>query len=267
MLLLQHPLSPYAQKVRIALREKGQSFEARLPTRLAPGQSSDETAVTPRVEFPVLINGNIRIFDSTIILQYLEDVFPDPPLLPSGPAERARARMIEDICDTHYEAINWGLSEIKFFGRGGASLGPKLREKGIEQIRHIHAWLSQQLGDRTWFDGDRFGWSDLSVVPYVASSSTHDVPPVPNTALSSWLDRVMQRPSVAATIEEARAALPAMADAAERLRRGEFKRQYRDHRLEWMIRSGGMQVVLDGIANNDIRFTDTGRFPAHGIFS
>jgi len=267
MLLLQHPLSPYAQKVRIALREKGQSFEARLPTRPAPGQSGDETAVTPRAEFPVLINGNIRIFDSTIILQYIEDAFPDPPLLPIGPAERARARMIEEICDTHYEAINWGLSEVRFFGRGGTSLGPKLREQGIEQIRHIHTWLSQQLGDRTWFDGDRFGWSDLSVAPYVATSSTHDVPAAPNTALHAWFDRVMQRPSVAATIEEARAALPAMVGVAERLRRGEFKRQYRDHRLEWMIRSGGMNVVLDGIANNDIRFTDTERFLTHGIFS
>src|ERR1700676_3928104 len=146
MLLLQHPLSPYAQKVRIALREKGQSFEARLPARPTSGQSSDETAVTPRLEFPVFIHGNMRIFDSTIILQYIEDVFPDPPLLPLEPAERARARMIEDICDTHYEAINWGLSEVRSFGRGGASLGPKLREKGVEQIRHIQSWLSQQLG-------------------------------------------------------------------------------------------------------------------------
>lgn len=38
----------------------------------------------------------------------------------------------------------------------------------------------------------------------------------------------------------------------------------RDHRLEWMIKSGGMQVVLDGLAKGDIRFTDTARFADHG---
>jgi len=51
-----------------------------------------------------------------------------------------------------------------------------------------------------------------------------------------------------------------MARAAQRVRDGQMKRQYRDHRLEWMIRSGGLQVVLDGIAADNIRFTETAPF-------
>ena len=43
---------------------------------------------------------------------------------------------------------------------------------------------------------------------------------------------------------------------------GAFVRHYRDHRLEWMIRSGGLQVVIDRLADRTIRFTDTARFPA-----
>ena len=50
------------------------------------------------------------------------------------------------------------------------------------------------------------------------------------------------------------------------LKQGLFKRQYRDHRLEWVIRSGGLQVVLDGIAADNIRFTATDQFLTHDIF-
>ena len=46
-----------------------------------------------------------------------------------------------------------------------------------------------------------------------------------------------------------------MGDAAARLASGAIRREYRDHRLEWMMKSGGVQVVLDGLAKNNIRFT------------
>ena len=55
-----------------------------------------------------------------------------------------------------------------------------------------------------------------------------------------------------------------MESIAGSLAAGSFRRQFRDHRLEWMIRSGGMQVVLDGLAGGDIRFTETSRFAGHG---
>jgi hypothetical protein len=54
--------------------------------------------------------------------------------------------------------------------------------------------------------------------------------------------------------------IPGMNAIAHSLAAGMFRRQFRDHRLEWMIRSGGLQVVVDGLAKSDIRFTDTARF-------
>src|SRR5580698_367636 len=100
--LYDHPLAPYAQKVRIALREKGVAYQVALPGGLGAGGAAGEFAeANPRAEVPVLIDGAARIFDSTIILEYLEDRFPTPALLPSDPAERARVRMIEDVMDTH----------------------------------------------------------------------------------------------------------------------------------------------------------------------
>ena len=56
-------------------------------------------------------------------------------------------------------------------------------------------------------------------------------------------------------VKEFEAATEGMAGAAERVASGQIRREYRDHRLEWMMKSGGVQVVLDGLARNTIRFT------------
>ena len=67
-----------------------------------------------------------------------------------------------------------------------------------------------------------------------------------------------ERPSVAATSAEAAAFLRGagggMANVAELVAKGLFKREYRDHRLEWMVRSGGISIVQDGLARENIRF-------------
>lgn len=60
---------------------------------------------------------------------------------------------------------------------------------------------------------------------------------------------------MAATFKEFEAAAEGMASAADRLASGQIRREYRDHRLEWMMKSGGVQIVLDGIARNNIRLT------------
>jgi glutathione S-transferase/RNA polymerase-associated protein len=72
--LYDHPLSPYAQKVKIALREKGLAFETAMPGGLgAGGAQGDFVEASPRAEVPALVDGDVRVFDSTIILEYLDD--------------------------------------------------------------------------------------------------------------------------------------------------------------------------------------------------
>jgi glutathione S-transferase len=247
MLLYEHPLSSYAQKVKIALREKGVAFTVETPPALGSGKADGEFAVaSPRNEVPALIDGDARIFDSTIILEYLEDKLPSPPLLPRDPVARARARMIEEVCDTLYEAINWGLSEIRWFKRA---------EAAARQTAELQAWLSDKLGTGEWFNGTTFGWADLSVAPYVNRSFHYGYGTPTDSPLAKWRERIRERPSVAVTFREFEAAAERMGDAAARLASGAIRREYRDHRLEWMMKSGGVQVVLDGLANNNIRFT------------
>lgn len=256
--LYDHPLSPYAQKVKIALREKGLAFETVSPGGLGAGGAQGEfIAASPRAEVPALVDGGVSVFDSTIILEYLDDRYPDPPMLPASPADRARVRMLEEVMDTHFEAINWGLSEIRWFRRAEGELAETLLAKAADQTRGFFAWLEGQLGDRTWFNGEAFGWGDLAVVPYLNGSVGHGNPPAKGSKLSDWLTRANARPSVAATSEEAAgsARASAMPNVAELVEKGLFKREYRDHRLEWMIKSGGAEVVLRGLERKNIRFS------------
>jgi glutathione S-transferase len=257
-----HPLSPYGQKVKIALMEKGVAFEAPLPSNIGSGTTvGDFARVSPRGEVPALVDGDVAVFDSTIILEYIEDRWPEPPLLPSTPAERARVRMLEDALDTHFEAITWGLSEIRNFGRADGELAATLLARGGEQIAAWYRWLEQQLGERPWFNGERFGWGDLAVVPFVNGAVGFGHAPAAGSALAGWLDRCNARESVAACAQAAAAvgfdsAAVSLAAVRAAMEQGLFKREYRDHRLEWMIKTGGISVVEAGLAKGNIRFIE-----------
>src|SRR5262245_26342362 len=159
VLVWEHPLSPYAQKVKIALAEKNVAFECRSPDFVS-GQDPEFAAANPRLEVPALVDGETHVFDSTIILEYVEERWPTPPLLPATPAERARVRMLEELCDTYYEPIAWAAMEINVFQRATGELAAKLLARGRQQVAGVNAYLDRQLGDRQWFNGTAFGWGD-----------------------------------------------------------------------------------------------------------
>src|SRR5262245_26507252 len=207
VVLYEHPLSPYAQKVKIALLEKGIPFELRQPN-VGPGTDLDDYApVNPRLEVPALEHDGAAIFDSTIILEYLEERWPTPALLPATPAARAEARMTEDVCDTYYEAINWALAEILVFGRASGALAERLVGRAREQIGGVNAWLVRRLGTHAWFGGTSFGWADVAVAPHVNTAANLGNAPEPGSALTGWLERVRARPSAQRVFGEAMAAL------------------------------------------------------------
>ncbi|HEY8697790.1 MAG TPA: glutathione S-transferase family protein [Rhizomicrobium sp.] len=257
VIVYEHPLSPYAQKVKIALDEKGVAYETRMPVAIGTGQPDREFLKSnPRGEVPSLIDGDDAIFDSTIILEYIEDKWPAPPLLPKSPLARAQARTIEEVMDTSFEPINWGLGEIKWFKRAEGERARTLEARAHAQARGIYDWLTRQLGDGPWFGGASFGWGDLSVVPYLNGARGNRIGPDETSSLGRWLARANARPSVAKAAGAAAAVLASMSQVHSAIESGLFKREYRDHRLEWMIRSGGIEVVLEGIRKDNIRFSN-----------
>jgi len=251
-LLWEHPLSPYAQKVKIALREKGVAFDVRLPTGMGTGLGDDAFfAASPRREVPALVHDGHTIFDSRIITDYIEETWPSPSISPATPTERARGRMIEEAVDTQLEAIGWGLMELRVFKRGNDELRGALEAQAQRQIGQAHAWLGRHLGDAPYFGGDKFLRADIAVIPHLAGASR----PAPESKLGQWFARCLARESVSKTLAEAQASLAGMANVDAAVKAGLFKRQYRDHRLEWMMRSGGIDIVLDGLKTNTIRFS------------
>ncbi len=243
--------------MKIALREKGVAFDVALPGGMGSGGAGgDFVRANPRAEVPVLIDGDVEIFDSTIILEYIEDKWPTPSLLPSSPGDRARVRMIEEVMDTHFEAINWGLGEVGWFQRATGELANTLLANAARQTQDYYSWLAGKLGDAPWFNGAAFGWGDLSVAPYVGASISMGNRPAEGSTLSAWFARAMERPAVGATLNEALAFDKGSSNVPELVAQGLFKREYRDHRLEWMIKSGGLEVVVKGLEAGNIRFTD-----------
>jgi RNA polymerase-associated protein len=256
LLLYEHPLSSYAQKVKIALREKRVDFKAELPGDFGTGRTDGPfAAINPRVEVPVLIDGPTQIFESTVIMEYIEERWPEPPLLPREPAARAFARVTEDVCDTQYEAVNWGFGEILWFRRATGALADTLKAQAAQQTKVLQDWLSGRLGAADWFGGERFGWADAAAAPMVNRSVHYRLGPQPSSPLARWHQRIRERPSVAATFAEFDAAAARMAAASEHYTTGGRRREYRDHRLEWMVKSGGIEVVLAGLRDGNIRFS------------
>jgi len=257
VIVYEHPLSPYAQKVKIALDEKGVAYEAKMPAAIGTGHVDQAfLSANPRGEVPALIDGDFAVFDSTIILEYIEDKWPTPPLLPKDAIGRARARTMEDVMDTAFEPINWGMGEIRWFKRAEGAKAAALEARAAAQARGLYEWLTRALGNHTWFGGETFGWADLSIVPYLNGASGLGIGPHATSPLGHWLARANERPSVRKTAKAAADSITGMSMVADAVKQRLFKREYRDHRLEWMIRSGGLDVVLEGINTGTIRFSN-----------
>lgn len=103
MKLYSGPLSLFSRKVEIALGEKGLPFEREMVAfTQAAGYSPKHPAVlaaNPKGQVPVLVDGGLTLFDSTLIFEYLEDAYPTPPLYPAEARARARCRLLELLAD------------------------------------------------------------------------------------------------------------------------------------------------------------------------
>lgn len=101
-------VSPYVRKVLACLELKGLDYEV---DPITPFFGNDEFGrLSPLRRIPVLIDGDVVLSDSSVICAYLDEAYPDPPLLPASPADRARARWLEEFADTRLgDLFIWGL--------------------------------------------------------------------------------------------------------------------------------------------------------------
>jgi glutathione S-transferase len=121
-------ISNYFNKVRIAMLEKGIDFE--LDPTCRPSQSDEFLARTPMGKVPFLEIDGAHLSESQAICEYLEDAYPQRPLYPRDPLERARVRELIMFMELHVELVARRLYPYVFFGRGPA---PEELKQAVEK--------------------------------------------------------------------------------------------------------------------------------------
>jgi len=138
MLLYDFWRSSAAWRVRTALRVKGIPYQSQVVSLLAGEQrGADFGRVSPQRLVPVLDDGDRHLVQSGAIIEYLDEVYPEPPLLPAAPGDRARVRAIAQAIGCEQHAL-YNLRVITFLVEG----------MGLDQAaqrRWVHHWTSQGL--------------------------------------------------------------------------------------------------------------------------
>jgi glutathione S-transferase len=198
--LYSGPLSLFTAKVRIALDEKRLPYERievgwSLADRYLP-HHPDVVALNPRRQVPVLVDGDVAVYDSTQILEYLEHRHPEPPLYPVDVAGRARCRRLEAAADEQIFPPLWDLIEEAFYPPATSGRDVIRRERAHAELAAHHAALDAELADRSYLCDD-FSAADIATFVMLHAAATIGAPPAPeHVALTAWLERVRARPAV-----------------------------------------------------------------------
>jgi glutathione S-transferase len=176
---------PYCARVRIVLAEKGLEYE------VVAVDLDDRPAwiyeKNPLGKVPVVEEDDFVLAESAVIDEYLEERWPEPPLWPADPGERALARLLVhrfDELSRPYYALRRG--------EDGA------RERLDAQLASLAARLERQ----PFLSGRAFGLADVAYVPWILRAGERmDVSLEPFPTLAEWVERLCERPSVAAESE------------------------------------------------------------------
>ena len=206
MKLYSGPLSLFTAKVRIALDEKKLDYE-KISVGWTPQDRylphhPDVLRLNPKGQVPVLVDGDVVVFDSTQIFEYLEERAPSPPLYPRGIAERARCRRLEAWADEVVFPPVFALVEQLFYPPGASGRdAAKLANAKAEYAGQLAA-LDRELEGRTWLCGD-FSVADIAVFIFVRTAATLGTPPgAEHPRVTAWLERMLGRPAVRREVDE-----------------------------------------------------------------
>ena len=199
--LFAHPFSSYCQKALIAFYENDIPFTYRMIEDAGVG---DELATLwPMKRFPILRENGRVVLETSIIIEYLQIHHPGPvTLIPEDPDLALEARMLDRVFDNYVMT-----PQGKFVF--DALRPPEHRDPhGVEEARRMlevsYAWLDQRMKDRTWAVGDAFSLADCAAAPSLFYADwTHRIPERYGN-LTSYRERLLQRPSFARAVNEAR---------------------------------------------------------------
>jgi glutathione S-transferase len=185
LILFDAARCPYCARVRIVLAEKGipyEPVELDLDDRPAWIYTKNPTGRVPVLEE----DGGFVLPESRVIMEYLEERYPDPPLLPPDAAERALVRLrferFSRLSRPYYDAL-----------RGRAS---------TEGLWAALQELDADLGGQDYLGGTAYGLADIGYLPWILRAESRlGLDLVPLEVLAAWRGRLAERPAVAAELE------------------------------------------------------------------
>ncbi|KAG1348216.1 GST6 protein [Cocos nucifera] len=197
VVLLDFWVSPFGQRCRIALAEKGVEYEYK------EENLSDKSPLLLKMnpvhkKIPVLIHHGKPICESLIIVQYIEEVWSHNPLLPSNPYERAKARFWADFVDKKVAECGTRLWKLK----------GEAQEEAKKDMIEILKLLEGELGDKKYFGGEKtFGFVDVALAPFTAWFYTYETCgkfSIENECpkLAAWAKRCKERKTVSESLHD-----------------------------------------------------------------
>ena len=232
MLELYHSInSVCAQKIRIALHEKGLTASDHIMTLRGDQFDPNYMKLNPSAVVPTLIHDGTPIIESSLILYYIDDAFPAPPLMPKEPHSRHRVRLYNKLVDeylhnscmilTFATAFRpaflkmpreaWEAEIAKTPIKRRAEYKRSVIEHGLDsefvadalaQHRKLLSWMAEALQSARYLAGESFSNAECAVIPYILRlellklGGLWDRQP----AIAKWWERMRERASVKATI-------------------------------------------------------------------
>jgi glutathione S-transferase len=201
--LYGHLFSSYTQKVLIALYENGVPFEFRSIQPDMPQHAAEWLKRWPLRKFPLLVDGERSVVETSIIIEYLQLAHPGPVrLLPADPTAALDVRFLDRFFDQHVmnaaqHAVDGAITGVAAKREEGLALSAK-------KLDLAYAWLEGQLAGKTWAAGADFTMADCAAAPSLFYADwVHQISEA-FPALRAYRTRLLARPSFARAVEDAR---------------------------------------------------------------
>lgn len=241
LMLYHHNISVCAQKVRIALAEKQLHHEQRHINLMKAEQvTPDYLKINPKGVVPAIVHDGNPVIESTVIMEYLDDAFPERPLRPAAPLARAKMRVWAQVPDAALHAACGTVSYAAAFSRQvkAANSPEVLKERLAKLPDRARAWRQEQLLEKgvdapfvadavklhdkvladmektlsssAWLAGETFSLAECAIVPYVLRLDKLGLAGMweKRPRVADWYARIQARPSWAPAI----AAFPVRGD-------------------------------------------------------
>lgn len=199
--LFAHPFSSYSWKAQIALDEKGLDYAYRNVDPADPDNGAELRRLWPLGKFPLLVDGDRVVFETSAIIEYLEARH-GSRLIPADPLAAVEVRMLDRVFDNHVMAPMQQIVADAL--RPTDQRDAYSVERAREALEAIYAWLDGRAGAGEWAAGDAFTLADCAAAPALFYADWAHPMGERFPALAAYRARLLARPSVARAVDGAR---------------------------------------------------------------